>query len=429
MHKQRRDVLRQIGFFAAAVSAATLLPLSRAEAQGSGNYTRGRTSPLPKIVKTPAELTSAKLVLPYSKSAAMMKGGGALPSYKYTPGAYESVGLQKYMGSTGERQEIGLVTEAQATWMAGGSPSNMLAQAEAHGSVPAHALIDGRMIDVLKYPMATYDARAPSRGWKPYFDISGAVVTPDGAHYPALCYVAYLATGDQYYLEELQFAATFHVCGGPPDYAQGKGIIFPWQQRQVAWGLRDLFAAYIATPDGDVPAPLLPKSYWKKIIDNNIAFYMDRYVNKGGPLIQEMGFLAIDDLPSLAPWQQDYLSMVLGWAVWTGHIPQLRPLYDFQIRQAVKRATGPLRSQAVQYNFPSGAADNWAAMLAKNGRKPTPDGHFDSAIVNPVPDYPGFLRGALKVAVMNGVKGAEEAFAFADAEARRRNYIPMRWAV
>lgn len=426
MDRLRRDVLRNIGFFTATASAAAFFPLSRASAQANSNYVRSRANPAPKVVKTPEELTNARLMLPFTKSAAMK--AGQVPSYKYTPGAYESVGLQKYMGATGERQEIGLVTEAQATWLAGGSAGPMLAQAEAHGSVPCHALIDGRIIDVVKYPLATFDQRALQGGWKPYFDITNAIVTPDTAHYPALCYIPYLATGDQYYLEELQYAATWHICGGPPQYAQGKGIIYPWQQRQFAWGFRDIIAAYIATPDGNVPAPLQPKSYWRAIIDANIAFYTERYIKRGAPMVQEMGFLGCDDLRYIAPWQQDYISMVLGWAVWTGKVPQLRPLYDFQIRQAVKRATGPLRSQAIQYDFTAGAGDSWAATLAKNGRPATSDNHYP-AFVRGFPDYLGYLRGALKVAVMNGVKGAEEALVYADAEAKRLGFVSMRWAV
>lgn len=448
MDKSRRNVLRQLSFLTTTTVSVALFPAMRVHAQATGNYVRSRTTPLPTVVKTQEELSGAKLVLPYSKSAVRMRGGGGLPSYKYTPGAYESVGLQKYMGSTGERQEIGLVSEAQAIWMTGGSPNNMLVQAAAHGSIPIHATLDGRVVNHFKYPRASFDSRQSP---DPYFDISNPAnpIQPDMAHYPALTYVAYLATGDQYYLEELQFAATWHIIGGPINYARGKGLIFPWQQRQLAWGLRDIIGAFIATQEaekqrGTLPAPLLPSSYWKQIIDNNVTFLLKRYTENArewepkGPrpmsdvgfaLVKDMGFIGCDDLNYIAPWQQDFLSTVLGWAVWTGRVPQVKPLYDFQIRQAIKRATGPLRSQAVQYNLPKGAAETWAASLVRNGRGPMADGHYDRAIVGPVADYPAYLRGALKVAVMNGVKGAEEAFAYADAEAKRFGVISTRWAI
>lgn len=400
-----------------------------------GVFTRSRTGAAPQPNRTPADLAAAKLTLPYSPSVPMK--APTFPTYTYG-GTFDSVGLTKYMGQTGERQDIGLVTEAEADWLMGGSPNNMLQQAEAAGSVPVHALIDGRIIDVLKYPQATFFYRAAETGWKPYFDITQESVKPDTAHYPALSYVPYLATGDQRHLEDLQFAATFHICGLDPTYAQGKGILWPWQQRQFAWGLRDIIAAYIATPEGDVPAPLLPKSYWKTILDNNIAYHMARFVDgtdSNSPagddkaLVQEMGFIAVDgSMRWVAPWQQDYISMVLGWAVWTGKVPQIRPLYDFQIRQAIKRATGPLRSCAIQYDFPNGAGKTWAETLEMNGRLPTADDHFPAS-VGGVPDYLGYLRGVLKVSVMNNVPGADDAFAYANDEYMRFGFGTKRWAV
>lgn len=399
-------------------------PLQPGDIVDLGIWRRGRTGALPAIVRSPAQIAADKLMLPFDRSIAM--SNVTMGALTYKPGDFASVGLTAYMGQTGDRIDIGLVTEAVADWLAGGSPNNMLAQAEAHGSVPVHQTIEGRVIDVLKHPLASVD----QRGAKPYFDISQSEVKPDTPHYPALSYVAFLATGDLYYLAELQFAATYHISGSAVAYAQGKGILFPWQQRGVAWGWRDLVAATIATMEaekaGPLPEPLLPSSYWKQVLDNNIAFYTARYVNGSEPLTQEMGFLACDDLRFVAPWQQDYISMVLGWAVWTGKVPQIKPLYDFQIRQAVKRATGPLRSQAIQYNWPAGVGKTWAESLAKNGKAATADGHYPPDSTR---EYAGYLRGVLKVAVMNSVQGSGEAFAYADAEAKRKNFIPLRWAV
>lgn len=423
------------------------------------HYRRGRTGALPAIVRTPAQLVADRQIMPFDRSLSMRVG--ALEDFFYEPGDYENLDLDPeaeaspYIPTTGERPEIGLVTDQIAEWLMGGSPNNMLVQAECSGSIPVHAMLDGRVIDHFKYPRASFDPRqSPAQ----LADISnvqpivvngqsrGTPVTPEGAHMPALCYVAYLATRDRYYLEELQFVANFHVIGGPIDYAQGKGIIYPWQQRQFAWGFRDLVAAYIATQvyetenPGPVPAPLLPSSYWKMLIDNNVAFYLDRYSNNppawdgsrpmtadGFAFVQEMGFLGCDDLRYVAPWQQDFISAVLGWTVWTGKVPQARPLYDFQVKQAVKRATGPLRSQAIQYNFPNGVAESWSTSLTKNGYLATPDGHYPES-VRSYPDYLGYLRGALKIAVMNGVSGANEAFAYADAEAKRVGFISRRWS-
>ncbi len=406
-----------------------------------GNYRRGRVlSAPPTIVKTPQQLVAERLMLPFDRSISMRPERHELETYKL--GDWENVGLISYVGSTGDRREIGLVTDDIAEWLGGGSSQNMLAQAEAAGSSPIHAMIDGRVADHFKYPRASLDSRQdPS----PYFDISsvppisgaGNPVAPESAHYPALSYVPYLATGDQYYLEELQFAANAHILYQPNLYTSGKGILWPWQTRQVAWALRDIFAAYFATPEGDVPAPLLPKSYWKKILDNNLAaLTASKTAHYGGgsytsdeQSLRNEGFLASGDMKYLAPWQQDYLNTVLGWAVWTGRVPEWRPLYEFHTQQAIKRATGPLRSQAIQYNFPAGVGRTWAETLAKNGLSATPDDHFPSSFVSGVPSYLGYLRASLLIASMNGIPGAQSAFEYVDAETKRINYLGTRWSI
>ena len=59
--------------------------------------------------------------------------------YHYEPMSFP--GLPKGMGATGERPEIGIVTDVQAEWLITGNPvavEQMFVQAEAHGSVPVH---------------------------------------------------------------------------------------------------------------------------------------------------------------------------------------------------------------------------------------------------------------------------------------------------
>ena len=431
MDRTRRQIFRQILTLAALVGSAPLRVVRAASTPDPsgivdlGTYRRGRTGPLPAIVRSPADLVAARLVLPFDR--ANVRRSDTYSRYVYKPGAYESVGMQPSMGGTGERQEIGLLTDAQADWLMGGPADNMLAQAEAHGSVPVHYLADGQVVDLFKYPKASSDYRAKEprySDWKPYFDIDAAPVKPDTAHYPSLSYVPYLATLDRYHLAELQFAAVYAVMSPTPPVVPG--VMAELQTRQWAWGLRCLFQAYSATPDGEVETPLMPKSYFKKLLDAHLAFLKQK-ITRADALMRNTGFLMT--LGNCVPWQEDYISMVLGWAIYTGRFPEWREIYDFQIRQAVIRATGPLRSQAVHYGLELRGATDWPSLLAANGHKTTPDGHLDAAQVRGIPHLPGFLRGALKVAVMNGVPGAEAAFAYADAETKHYGYLPMRWAV
>lgn len=425
MDRQRRDLLRQLGLLTAAASTAAVFQPRRVAAQTPG-LTRSRPGPLPKIVKTPAELVASKLVLPFSKSVALRPD--RLGSYKFTPNAYESVGLTPFIGATGERQEIGLVTEAIAQWMAGESPNNMLVQAEAHGSIPVHALDkDGFIYSAIKYPRASFDYR----GGDPKIDPSGYPVAPECAHYPALCYVPFLATGDRYYLEELQFAAAFNIMWGPPDYrGLDKALLNEGQPRGWAWALRDVASCYLATPD-TVTAPLLPKAYWKQVLDNNRDAFLARWVKNKNPFVQNTR-VAIGFEPWVAPWEQDYLGFVFGWMIWTGQFADWRPLYEWHMGQAIIRATGPLRSQALNYHLMTDMKPpptDYPSLLKANNKAPTSSGNFPPDVMGGTPHYAGFLRGNLKLAVLNGVAGAPEAFAYVDAQTKKGNYIPMRWAV
>lgn len=367
----------------------------------AGDFTRPRRTVTPAIARTPAELVSAKLVLPFSKTNTANP-----PTYPtYALGGYESVGLTPYMGTTGERQEIGLVTDAQGAWLCGGSANNMLVQAEAHADVPVHF---GKVSLTDQPNASTYSAAAGT----PFFDTGGHPVTPEMAHYPSLNFIPYLATGDIRYLEELQAEATFMVINGPPLYRQyDKGLLREDQPRGYAWGLRSLAQAYLATPD-DAADHLLPKSYWKRLLDNNRDRFKAAFVESKSAFIQGTRAAMSDPNYWVAPWEQDYLGFVLGWMVWTGQFDDWRVNYEWHMGQAIMRAG--FGAKAIGYHWTVGAATDYATILSQVA--PSDDAN-----------YKAFFRGNLKVAVLNKVPGAEAAFAVADGLAK--GFVPYRWSV
>jgi hypothetical protein len=256
-------------------------------------------------------------------------------------------------------------------------------------------------------------------------------VEPEWSHYPSLSYVAYLATGDSYYLEELQFAATFMIICAPPDFrGESKPRINDIQLRGLAWGLREVAKAYLATPD-KVSAPLLPKAYWKAVLDNIRARMVATWIKNSSRLVQNAHMVSsYGQTPqSIGPWQHDYLGQVIGWMIYTGRFPEWKPIYDFVIQGQIIRATGPLRSQALQYWLEPNGATDWPSLLKLNGKAPTGDGHFPPNIRKESPHYAGMLRAALSLAVKNGIKGADEAFAYVNAETRRVGLVSLRHAV
>ncbi len=391
MDETRRDLLHKL-----ALLAMTPAIVAASPSAVPGGYTRTRTGDLPKIIRKPSEF--GKLVLPFSKTNTSKPD--TYPTYPR--GDYKSVGLTPYMPTTGERQEIGLVTEAQGAWLCGGSPSTMLAQAEAHADVPVHF---GK-VDLEATPNAT--AYAPDKG-SPYFSTKGHPVTPDVAHYPALCYVPYLATGDIRYLEELQAAATYKLIAGPA--APGYRPLMTGQPRAFAWRLRDLAACYLATPEA-VPGHLLPRSYWKRRLDEYRDAFKASWVDNPHPLVQSASAAVADIKAWVAPWEQDYLGFVLGWMVYAG-LEDWRDNYQWSVRQAIRRAA--FGAAAIGYHwFASEKTTDLASLIAAN--QPATDRN-----------YRAYWRGNLKVAVLNGVPGAQQAFGVADGLAK--GFVPYRWAV
>ena len=65
-------------------------------------------------------------------------------------------------------------------------------------------------------------------------------------------------------------------------------------------------------------------------------------------------------------------------------------------------------------------------LASVNGLVATPDGNFAADADQ---SYIAYLRANLKIAALNGVAGAADAFAYADAQAKRRNFTPYKWSV
>lgn len=139
---------------------------------------------------------------------------------------------------------------------------------------------------------------------------------PDEPHHPEPAYVAYLVTGDYYYLEELEFWADWVVFHQNPAYrGYAKGLIEDTQVRGQAWGLRTLgYAAYIL-PDHD---PL--KSYLNGVVENNIRWYNKTYTDnpKANALHVLANGYAIgypnhgNAHTGMATWQQSFFNWAVG---------------------------------------------------------------------------------------------------------------------
>jgi hypothetical protein len=138
----------------------------------------------------------------------------------------------------------------------------------------------------------------------------------DESHHPEPAYVAYLVTGDWYYLGELKFWADWVIFHQNPVYrGYAEGLVEDTQVRGQAWALRTLgYAAYIL-PDND---PL--KIYLNRVVENNIQWYIHNYVDN--PDANKLHIVANGyafpyqnhDQPGTgtATWQQSFFNWAIG---------------------------------------------------------------------------------------------------------------------
>jgi hypothetical protein len=227
--------------------------------------------------------------------------------------------LTPYMPSGGGRPDIGPLPAWTAFYVLDPSRlshETLFANAEVAGSIPWHVrdvTTDGP-ISIDRHPRIWLDYRgaasAPVLNRK-YEPIDG-VWTIDDAHQPSLTYLPYLLTGSQYYRDELAMQAGYNLLAVNPEYrGGGDGLILASQLRAIAWDLRTLANAAYILPASD---PLQP--YFQAKLEGNLREMIRRFVK--GRELASAGELAGYvpggyDEDHTAPWQDDYLVMVLGW--------------------------------------------------------------------------------------------------------------------
>ena len=231
-------------------------------------------------------------------------------------------GITASMGNTGDREEIGPITDFQADYVLNGSSlPSVLAQAEAAGTFPWNVRDPntGAPLNIVQtYPKATTCPGTKSApGGPPIILLSaGTGITFDAGHTPACSYVPFLLTGDPYHLEHLQFQANMQMLSLLATARPYLGT-----DRYAAWPDRDLMFAVAVTP-ATVPSWLLPQSYWVTYL-NSVLGLIDAQLTCGTGLRQTVfsysnggGSQASSTQPTgtyIDFWQQDYYGIVVGW--------------------------------------------------------------------------------------------------------------------
>jgi hypothetical protein len=307
-------------------------------------FARWRWQSAPRPVREKVEdLVAARLVPRYDASELGRYSRDNRP-HAYRP--MSLAGIDPAMGATGERPDIGPVTGWQADYICCGTNlATMMAQAEASGTIPWHFrdLRSGGPLDVFAYPRASTYAANVAAPFIPttHCSIEEVPISADSGHQPALNYLPFLLTGDPYYLEELQFQVTANIVNLPPPYR------FAQKGRYLAWTLRTAGQAARITP-ASVPAWLKPRSYFQQILEAYRAWVMSCADDTADPVhavlrsISSGGSQSGPGSPAgsyFSPWQDSFLSFVIGWLVWMGH-SQWRDALTWAIGSDIQRTNG-----------------------------------------------------------------------------------------
>ena len=428
-----------------------------------------------EIVNTPSDLVAKKLVPLYGNTGVNIP---ALKSSQYVYAVMGSAGVVTAMGSTGDRADIGLLTEISANWLLNPTNTNaelaMRAWGEAAGSIPIHYRDEqtGAPVSSITYPKLStyYQPQGASwfRSWTTIRNEKGSVVGdwgPDAAHYPALSYIPAVATGDPYFLENMQFDAV-QVMAETAYGNDTNAYVNPGQTRTYAWGMRTLFmaarATQLAEENGTLPSWLLPFSYYKTLMANQLTRF-NNWVHNPTPCGRV--FCGATAINSSEVWEEEFLAQALGFAVLVGFSDWLAA-YKWKLGSTIARTNGksgwprafctpywltygpdlregpyypadPAAGRSDQYYQSWGelwkgfalkllgnqiSAETVAALAAD------PENGGVWAQSNG-PDYLIYTRGVLALAVYNGIGEAVEPLSFLDKMVAKKGYMTARWSV
>jgi hypothetical protein len=408
---------------------------------------RWQSSPRPVTAKI-ADLISSGLLPPYDDR---VNNGTARPSRQQSYQIMELAGIFRSMPATGERGDIGPVTEWQAEYICTGRQSalaTVLAQGEGAGTLPWCFRDEntGAPLDAMHYASADIYSRETG---DPFIAQAKSEIHLDSAHEPAVAYVPFLLTGDPYHLETMQFQVTYNLLERPAKYRYWTG-----QVRAHAWSLRTLGQAAMVVPD-TTPRWLLPRSYFRTLLGKQHDWMTTAYVNStASPTTtvfrtNEENFGSRPDGPldagtQTSPWQDEFEAFILGWLVLMGH-SDWAPIHRWKIGSSIARTDGKSgwnRGNCTPYRMALRAHEDapWARSWAEawdlnvtlqHWQVPDPD-HLELVKAGQI-TYPSYTRGALALAARLGVAEAKPCFEWIDQEIRSHLHgnfaLDYKWSV
>ncbi|MCA1855840.1 hypothetical protein LE190_07860 [Massilia oculi] len=318
----------------------------------------GGAEPEVNVKHNTAYLIQTKAVPNYDQTIAVAETSLAKAKTGWVGAKTEPMGIGEaasYMPQTGGRDDIGILPGWATRYLLSmdkRAKEVTLGTGTLAGSWSSHFRDKktDRPISIIDYPYMTLlgnatDTRNPATGQREAFPACAAstlCTNPnkhDSSHQPSLAYLPYLVTGDYYYLEELQFWATYNLLSPNPGYrGYAKGLVYRTQVRAQAWNLRTLAQAAYITPDND-----RLKGHFNQIMANNLDWYSNTFLNPAtsnqlGVLTSGSALVYSSQLAT-SPWQDDFFTAALGYTLDLG-FTKADALLKWKTKFVVERMAG-----------------------------------------------------------------------------------------
>ena len=266
----------------------------------------------------------------------------------------------------------------------------------------------------------------------------------------------YLLTNDPYYLEEMQFAATYNVLASNP---QSRGsYCIGFAARAHAWALRTQAHCAKVTPD-NAPDWVQSRAYWKEWLDGNRDWMLNRYVHPTATpftaspyaILHYMSDATNSPASSTMPsgtcsqqWMEDYEATVLGHVVAIGY-DDWRPILEWKLANSIARTNGTsgwIRAKPTPYNVALRRTDkspyvqSWQENWDLNLQMQPGIGIYADPDVMPAGDslvYASYTMSALAISASLGIEGATECYEWLRgqlvANSSTKTYVDRKWSM
>jgi hypothetical protein len=336
------------------------------------------------------------------------------------------------MGNGGYQAQIGLLPKWDALYVnSSGDPrayKSVLANAETLNSYPivwADSTTDQPIV-VSDWP--NWTSSGANAGGD--YNYSAGSLSWELSHHPSGGYLAYLLTGDYYYLETMQYQSALLYLSNTSSRGDGEARILGGETRGKAWSVRTIGQLAGIAPDGPIVDGLAA------VLRSTVNAWQAKLQTPG---LSKLGYFSAYGAVwpgfahgngQAAPWMQHF------WMQSLGHIADLEPLADmtnlvtvrdhlYQGVVGILGDNGPENycfNDAAKYTIKVSPVDNvdptlwydsWGQVYeATFGRPNTACGNtLNGYIADAETTYWGNLLPAIAYAVEDGTPGAAEAWA------------------